>query len=63
MGQVEDLEDYRVTLNLDNRLDQRMYNVPLNSEVVAVWVEGSEEQKNFDCNIILYGNNNGTYGI
>ncbi|XP_062209052.1 uncharacterized protein LOC133910810 [Phragmites australis] len=63
MGQVEDLEDYRVTLNLDNRLDQRTYNVPLTSEVAAVWVEGSEQQKNFDCSVILHGNNNETYGV
>ncbi|XP_062228232.1 uncharacterized protein LOC133926350 isoform X2 [Phragmites australis] len=42
MGQVQDLDDYHVTLNLDHRLDQRTYNVPATSEVAAVWVEGSE---------------------
>ena len=42
MGHVENLEDYRVELNLDQRLDQRTYNVPLTSEVAALWVEGTE---------------------
>ncbi|XP_062208999.1 uncharacterized protein LOC133910713 [Phragmites australis] len=45
MGQVEDLDDYRVTLNLDHRLDQRTYNMPATSEVAAVWVEGSERRR------------------
>jgi hypothetical protein len=42
VGQADHLEDYRVTLNLDQRLDQRTYNVPSTSEVAAVWIEGSE---------------------
>jgi hypothetical protein len=41
MGHVENLEDYQVELNLDQRLNQRTYNVSLTSEVVVVWVEGS----------------------
>ena len=42
MGQVEHFEDYRLTLNLDQRLDQRTYNVPMASEVAAIWIEGGE---------------------
>ena len=42
MGQAGHLEDYRLTLNLDQRLDQRTYNVPMALEVAAVWIEGSE---------------------
>ena len=42
MGQAEQLEDYRLTLNLDQRLDQRTYNMPVSSEVATVWIEGSE---------------------
>jgi hypothetical protein len=42
VGQAKHLEDYRVTLNLDQRLDQRTYNVPLVSEVAAIWIEGSK---------------------
>jgi len=63
MGQFEDLADYRITLNLDHHMDQRTYNVPLTSEVAAVWVEGTERRRNFDCSVVLYGNNKQKYGI
>jgi hypothetical protein len=40
MGQLEDADDYRISLNLDPQKDQRSYNLPMASEVMAVWVEG-----------------------
>jgi hypothetical protein len=57
LGQAENLDDYRLILNLDHRLDQRTYNAPITSEVAAVWVEGSEGGNNFDKNVVLHGNN------
>uniref|UniRef100_I1P0F7 Helitron helicase-like domain-containing protein n=1 Tax=Oryza glaberrima TaxID=4538 RepID=I1P0F7_ORYGL len=36
LGQAEDLANYRVTLNLDHRLDQRRYNVSVTTEQFAV---------------------------
>ncbi|ONM17173.1 hypothetical protein ZEAMMB73_Zm00001d003578 [Zea mays] len=33
MGHVENLDDYRITLNLDQTLNQKTYNTPLTSEV------------------------------
>lgn len=63
MGQFEDLADYRVTLNLDKRMDQRTYNVPATSEVAVVWVEGNEQRRTFDCSVVLYGNNKEKYGL
>ncbi|XP_023157380.1 uncharacterized protein [Zea mays] len=36
MGHVENLDDYRITLNLDQTLNQKTYNTPLTSEVAAV---------------------------
>jgi hypothetical protein len=60
LGQAENLEDYRVILNLDQWLDQRTYNAPITSEVAAVWVEGNERRKTFDKSVILQGNNNET---
>jgi hypothetical protein len=42
LGQTDHLEDYRVILNLDQRLDQRTYNVLSVSEVAIIWIEGSE---------------------
>ncbi|KAF0902079.1 hypothetical protein E2562_012859, partial [Oryza meyeriana var. granulata] len=32
LGQADDLANYHVTLNLDHRLDQRRYNVPVTTE-------------------------------
>jgi hypothetical protein len=58
LGQAENLDDYRLILNLDQRLDQRTYNAPITSEVAAIWVEGNERKNNFDKNVLLHGNNN-----
>ncbi|EEC75756.1 hypothetical protein OsI_12651 [Oryza sativa Indica Group] len=55
LGQANDLTNYRVTLNLDYRLDQRRYNVPVTTEVAAVWVEGNERRK-FEPSVTIYGN-------
>ncbi|KAM0884869.1 hypothetical protein ACQ4PT_030728 [Festuca glaucescens] len=63
MGQVEDVDDYRITLNLDQRMDQRRYNAPTTSEVAAVWVEGSERRRQFDHSVILQGKNRDIFGI
>jgi hypothetical protein len=50
-------------LNLDQRLDQRVYNAPITSEVAAVWIEGNERRNTFDKNIILHSKNNEIQGI
>ncbi|KAL6896933.1 hypothetical protein ACP4OV_007505 [Aristida adscensionis] len=63
LGQAEDLEDYRITLNLDQRLDQRTHNVPLTSEVAAIWVEGSEHRGQFENSVLLHGKNREIHGI
>jgi hypothetical protein len=63
LGQAQNLEDYRVILNLDQRLDQRVYNAPITSEVAAVWIEGNERRNTFDKNIILHGKNIEIHGI
>jgi hypothetical protein len=55
LGQAENIDDYRLILNLDHRLDQRTYNEPITSEVAAVWVEGNEGNT-FVKNVILSGN-------
>uniref|UniRef100_K3ZF76 Helitron helicase-like domain-containing protein n=1 Tax=Setaria italica TaxID=4555 RepID=K3ZF76_SETIT len=63
LGQNEKLDDYRLILNLDQRLDQRTYNAPITLEVAAVWIEGNERRNTFDKNVILHGNNNEIQGI
>ncbi|RCV15864.1 hypothetical protein SETIT_3G092200v2 [Setaria italica] len=63
LGQNEKLDDYRLILNLDQRLDQRTYNAPITLEVAVVWIKGNERRNTFDKNVILHGNNNEIQGI
>jgi hypothetical protein len=63
LGQVEDMDEYRIVLNIEYKLDQRVYNMALTSEVAAVWVEGSELHKHFDRSITLFANNDTYYSI
>jgi hypothetical protein len=63
MGQVEHLEDYCLTLNLDQRLDQRTYKVPMASEMAAVWIEGSELLGQFQNSVVLHGKHRSRHGI
>ena len=63
LGQVDNIEDYRVELNLDQRLDQRTYNVPVSTEVAAVWVEGSERHGQFEHSVHLQGKDRSIHGI
>ena len=44
MGHVDNVEDYHIALNLDQTLNQKLYNAPITSEVAAVWIEGSERR-------------------
>jgi hypothetical protein len=55
MGQLEDADDYRISLNLDPQKDQISYNLPMASEVAAVWVEGQGRLRQFDRGVCLHG--------
>jgi hypothetical protein len=59
----DNLENYRIELNTDKKLDQRRYNLPVSSEVAAIWVEGSDLANRFKRSIILYGDNNERHSI
>ncbi|AQK61186.1 hypothetical protein ZEAMMB73_Zm00001d054073 [Zea mays] len=63
MGHVENLDDYRITLNLDQTLNQKTYNMPLTSEVAAVWIEGSERRGQFSKSVMLHGKDRSSHGI
>jgi hypothetical protein len=54
MGQLEDVDEYRISLNLDPKKDQRTYNLPVTSEVAAVWVEGQGLLKQFNRSVCLH---------
>uniref|UniRef100_A0A453ESU7 Helitron helicase-like domain-containing protein n=1 Tax=Aegilops tauschii subsp. strangulata TaxID=200361 RepID=A0A453ESU7_AEGTS len=51
LGVVPNLDEYRISLNTDIKLDQRRYNAPTTSQVAATWVEGSDPQKTFDRSV------------
>jgi hypothetical protein len=59
----DNLQDYRIELNTDQKLDQRRYNLPVSSEVAAIWVEGNDLANRFKRSITLYGDNNERHSI
>ncbi|PWZ27919.1 Cleavage stimulating factor 64 [Zea mays] len=63
MGHVDNLDDYRIALNLDQTLNQKTYNAPLTSEVAAVWIEGSEGQGQFNKSVMLHGKDSSRHCI
>jgi hypothetical protein len=47
LGNVANHDEYRIELNTDIGVDQRRYNAPTVSQVVAIWEEGSDTAKQF----------------
>ena len=59
----ENLDEYRIELNTDQKQDQRRYNKPIADEVAAIWVEGNNLARKWERSIILHGKNNERYSI
>ena len=55
LGSVPNLDEYRISLNTDIKLDQQRYNAPTTSQVAAIWVEGSDPQNCFDRSVVVHG--------
>jgi hypothetical protein len=55
MGQLEDVDEYRISLNLDPQKDKKTYNLLIALEVAVVWVEGQGLLKQFDRSVCLHG--------
>jgi hypothetical protein len=55
LGSIPNLREYRIELNTNIALDQRVYNAPTASQVAAIWVEGSDPRGHFDRSIMVYG--------
>jgi hypothetical protein len=56
MCQLEDADDYIISLNLDPQKDLRTYNLLVASEVATVWVEGQGLLRQFDRGVCLHAN-------
>jgi hypothetical protein len=52
LGNIANIDEYRIELNTDIRVDQRRYNVPTIFLVVAIWEEGSDTTKQFERSIM-----------
>ncbi|KAL5647921.1 hypothetical protein ACJX0J_042276, partial [Zea mays] len=63
MGHVDNIEDYHIALNLDQTLNQNLYNAPITSEVAAVWIERSERRGQFSNSVMLHGKDRSSHGI
>ncbi|PWZ18793.1 hypothetical protein Zm00014a_029093 [Zea mays] len=63
MGHVDNIEDYHIALNLDQTLNQKLYNAPITSEVAAVWIEGSERRGQFNNSVMLHGKDRSSHDI
>ncbi|XP_044389453.1 uncharacterized protein [Triticum aestivum] len=55
LGSVPNLDEYKISLNTDIKLDQRTYNAPTTSQVAAICVEGSHPQNCFDRSVVVHG--------
>jgi hypothetical protein len=63
MGEIENVDEYCISFNLDVQKDQRQYNCPLSDEVAAVWVEARDVLGSMDQSVVLHGNNREITGI
>jgi hypothetical protein len=54
-GDFPNMENYRVELNTNVTFDQRRYNAPTTSQVVAIWMDGTDHQRSFDRSVVVFG--------
>jgi hypothetical protein len=55
LGNIANLDEYRIELNTDIGVDQRRYNSPTVSQVPSIWGEGSDSAKQFEMSIMVCG--------
>jgi hypothetical protein len=55
LGNVANLDEYRIEFNTNIGIDQRGYNMPTISQVEAIWEEGSDTAKQFERSIMVCG--------
>jgi hypothetical protein len=55
LGNVSNLEEYKIELNTDIGVDQRRYNAPTVSQVAAIWEEGCDMRRKFERSILVSG--------
>jgi len=56
VGQMQNLDEFKIELNTSISVDQRRYNAPAMDQVAAIWQDGSDERTKFKLSIIVYPN-------
>jgi hypothetical protein len=44
LGQLQNIDNYKIELNTSISVDQRRFNTPAMEQVAAIWEEGTDEQ-------------------
>ena len=47
VGEMQNLDEYKIELNTNISVDQRRYNAPAMEQVDAIWQDGSDEKSKF----------------
>ena len=47
VGQIQNLDEFKIELNTSISVDQRRYNAPAMEQVDAIWQDGSDEKSKF----------------
>ena len=56
VGQMQNLDEFKIELNTSISVDQRRYNAPAMEQVAAIWQDGSDEKSKFKRSIMVYPN-------
>ena len=48
VGQMQNLDKFKIELNTSISVDQRRYNAPAMEQVAAIWQDGSDEKSKFE---------------
>ena len=63
LGQVANLDEYKIELNTSISVDQRRFNAPAMEQVAAIWQDGTNEQRRFTRSIMVYAKSGHTHFI
>lgn len=56
LGQMNQLDEYKIELNTSISVDQRRFNAPVMEQLPAIWQDGSDEKSKFTRSIMVYPN-------
>ncbi|XP_020262380.1 uncharacterized protein LOC109838340 [Asparagus officinalis] len=57
------LEDFKIIINRDAAVDQRVYNSPTVDQVAAVWVEGNNDNVPYEREIVIHSHSSKNHQV